>query len=62
MSYTKQYEEAEHALRGALDAVTRALTTVKGVRREHVQVLDRVRTTLEQALEELRKARPKGAL
>lgn len=62
MGYATHYKEAERSVLAALRAVKGALDSVKGVRREHVQTLDEVRTTLEQALEELRRARPKGVV
>lgn len=62
MGYARYYREAEQAVLAALRAVKGALDSVKGVRREHVQILDDVRATLEEALEELRRARPKGVV
>lgn len=62
MGYAQHYREAERSVLSALRAVKGALDSVKGVRREHVQILDEVRTTLEEALEELRRARPRGVV
>lgn len=62
MGYAQHYREAERSVQSALRAVKGALDSVKGVRREHVQILDEVRTTLEEALEELRRARPRGVV
>jgi hypothetical protein len=56
--YGARFKEAEEAILAAQSCVGGALDTARGGRREHVQMLDAVRETLDDALAKLRKARP----
>lgn len=59
MRYEEQFKVAENAILAAIEAVTDAIASARGGRREHVQALDRSRTALEEAVHRLRDARPR---
>lgn len=56
--YPEQYKETEAVFLDALQALEEAIASAMVGRTEHVQTLDRSREALEQALFQLREARP----
>jgi len=57
-TYPQRFKSTEEAFQTALRELNEAIAAARGGRVEHVQLLDRSRISLEEALRRLRLARP----
>jgi len=57
-TYPQRFKATEEAFQTALAELNEAIASARGGRVEHVQLLDRSRVSLEEAIRRLRLARP----